>query len=133
MLAPSISSILGFKPYARRFGLPQDIAPTGRGQSLTRLRAFRQGVVSDLGNPKMAVFFASLLPQFVPPRGASFSALLLLGCIFALMTFAWLALYAAVVARVGDFLRQGSIRRAVEGLTGLVLVGLGVRLATEHR
>jgi threonine/homoserine/homoserine lactone efflux protein len=49
------------------------------------------------------------------------------------MTFAWLALYAAVVARVGDFLRQGSIRRAVEGLTGLVLVGLGVRLATEHR
>jgi threonine/homoserine/homoserine lactone efflux protein len=118
---------------AVRPSVPQDIAPTGRGQSLTRLRAFRQGVVSDLGNPKMAVFFASLLPQFVPPGGASFSALLLLGCIFALMTFAWLALYAAVVARVGDFLRQGSIRRAVEGLTGLVLVGLGVRLATEHR
>jgi threonine/homoserine/homoserine lactone efflux protein len=118
---------------AVRPSVPQDIAPTGRGQSLTRLRAFRQGVVSDLGNPKMDVFFASLLPQFVPPGGASFSALLLLGCIFALMTFAWLALYAAVVARVGDFLRQGSIRRAVEGLTGLVLVGLGVRLATEHR
>ena len=118
---------------AVRPSVPQDIAPTGRGQSLTRLRAFRQGVVSDLGNPKMAVFFASLLPQFVPPGGASFSALLLLGCIFALMTFAWLALYAAVVARVGDFLRQGSIRRAVEGLTGVVLVGLGVRLATEHR
>jgi threonine/homoserine/homoserine lactone efflux protein len=118
---------------AVRPSVPQDVAPTGRGQSLTRLRAFRQGVVSDLGNPKMAVFFASLLPQFVPPGGASFSALLLLGCIFALMTFAWLALYAAVVARVGDFLRQGSIRRAVEGLTGLVLVGLGVRLATEHR
>jgi threonine/homoserine/homoserine lactone efflux protein len=48
------------------------------------------------------------------------------------MTFVWLALYAEIVARVGDFLRRGSIRRAVEGLTGLVLVGLGLRLATEH-
>jgi threonine/homoserine/homoserine lactone efflux protein len=119
---------------AVRPSIPQGAAPTGRGgQNLTRLRAFRQGVVSDLGNPKMAVFFASLLPQFVPPGGASFSALLFRGCIFALMTFAWLALYAAVVAKVGDFLRQGSVRRAVEGLTGLVLVGLGVRLAAEHR
>ena len=119
---------------AVRPSLPQDTAPTGRGRkSLTRLGAFKQGVVSNLGNPKMAVFFASLLPQFIPSGGSSFPALLLRGCIFAVMTFAWLALYAAVIARVGDFLRQGPIRRAVEGLTGLVLVALGVRLVTEHR
>jgi hypothetical protein len=54
------------------------------------------------------------------------------------MALAWLTLYAAVVAKIGDFRRQGAIRRAVEeltglDLTGLVLVGLGLRLATEHR
>src|SRR4051812_368854 len=93
--------------------------------------AFRQGLISDLGNPKIAVFFASLLPQFVPAGGASFSALLGLGGVFAAMTFAWLTLYAALVARAGDFLRRSGIRRAMEGITGGVLVGLGIRLAAE--
>jgi threonine/homoserine/homoserine lactone efflux protein len=119
---------------ALRPSTPQDIAQGRRDeQRLTKIRAFRQGVVSDLGNPKMAVFFASLLPQFVPSGGASFLELFLRGCIFALMTLSWLILYATVVAVVGDVLRRGAMRRVVEGLTGLVLVGLGLRLAAEHR
>jgi threonine/homoserine/homoserine lactone efflux protein len=119
---------------ALRPSTPQDIAQGRRDeQRLTKIRAFRQGVVSDLGNPKMAVFFASLLPQFVPSGGASFLELFLRGCIFALMTLSWLILYATVVAVVGDVLRRGVMRRVVEGLTGLVLVGLGLRLAAEHR
>ena len=95
--------------------------------------AFRQGLISDLGNPKMAVFFASLLPQFVPPGQESFAALLGLGTVFAVMTFIWLALYATVLARAGDFLRRPSIRRVIEGVTGMLLIGLGIRIATEHR
>jgi threonine/homoserine/homoserine lactone efflux protein len=120
---------------ATRPSVPQAGAPAGHPapRRLTRFRAFRQGVVSDLGNPKMAVFFASPLPQFAPSGGASFGAFLLRGCFFTLMTLAWLTLYAAVVAKIGDFLRRGAIRRAVEGLTGLVLAGLGLRLAAEHR
>ena len=100
---------------------------------LTGANAYRQGLISDLGNPKMAVFFASLLPQFVPPGGESFLALLGLGAVFAVMTFAWLALYATVVAKAGDFLRRPSIRRAIEGVTGIVLIGLGIRIAAEQR
>lgn len=100
---------------------------------LTAASAFRQGLISDLGNPKMAVFFASLLPQFVPPGGESFAALLGLGAVFAVMTFVWLTLYATVVAKAGDFLRRPSIRRVIEGVTGVVLIGLGIRIATEHR
>jgi threonine/homoserine/homoserine lactone efflux protein len=95
--------------------------------------AFRQGLVSDLGNPKMAVFFASLLPQFVPAGQASFSALLLLGVVFAAMTFAWLSLYAIAVAKAGDVLRRPFIRRWIEGVTGALLIGLGVRIAAEQR
>ena len=104
---------------------------TVAAQRLSARSAFRQGLISDLGNPKIAVFFASLLPQFVPAGGASFAALLALGITFAGMTFAWLALYAAVVARAGDLLRRSGIRRTIEAITGTVLVGLGIRLAAE--
>jgi threonine/homoserine/homoserine lactone efflux protein len=112
-------------------------AVRGRGERLTggvappRLasaKAFRQGLVSNLGNPKMAVFFVSLLPQF----GHSFLALVALGLVFCTLTFAWLTAYAAVVARAGDFLRRPRIRRALEGVTGAVLVALGLRLAAER-
>jgi threonine/homoserine/homoserine lactone efflux protein len=99
---------------------------------LAPARALRQGVFSNLGNPKMAVFFASLLPQFAPEGSASFVALLALGLLFCAMTFAWLTLYAAAVARLGRLL-TGAVRRALDTVTGAVLVALGLRLATESR
>ena len=95
--------------------------------------AFRQGVISNLGNPKMAVFFTSLLPQFVPRGEASVSTLLALGLVFCSMTFAWLTGYAVAVARAGDVLGRPRLRRALEGVMGTVLVALGLRLALERR
>jgi threonine/homoserine/homoserine lactone efflux protein len=95
-------------------------------------RAFRQGLLSNLGNPKMAVFFASLLPQFAPAGSASFVALLALGFLFCAMTFAWLTLYSLAVARTRTLL-GGPVRRALDALTGVVLVALGARLATERQ
>jgi threonine/homoserine/homoserine lactone efflux protein len=95
--------------------------------------AYRQGVVSNLGNPKMAVFFTSLLPQFTPSGEGSFSALLALGLLFCSFTLVWLTGYAIAVARAGDLLRRPRIRRSLEALTGAVLVALGLRLATEPR
>jgi threonine/homoserine/homoserine lactone efflux protein len=64
----------------------------------------------------MAVFFTSLLPQFTGDGGANFAALVELGLVFSLLTFIWLALYAAAIARAGA-----------------VLVALGLRIAAEHR
>jgi threonine/homoserine/homoserine lactone efflux protein len=89
-------------------------------------RALRQGVLSNLGNPKMAVFFASLLPQF----GDSFLALLALGLLFCSLTLGWLTIYAFAVDRLRRLL-GGPLRRALDALTGAVLVALGIRLATE--
>jgi len=94
-----------------------------------RSSSFRQGLLSNLGNPKMAAFFPSLLPQFA----GSFSLLLALGLTFCLLTLVWLTAYAFAVARAGDFLSQTAVRRAVEAITGAVLVALGLRLATERR
>jgi threonine/homoserine/homoserine lactone efflux protein len=93
----------------------------------------RQGAVSNLGNPKMALFFTSLLPQFVPGGEASFAGLLVLGLVFCLLTFVWLAAYAVAVARAGDVLRRPTVRRVIDGVTGAVLVAFGIRLATTTR
>jgi threonine/homoserine/homoserine lactone efflux protein len=103
-----------------------------RSAGLAPLTAYRQGLLSNLGNAKIAVFFTSLLPQFAG-RQASFLVLLALGALFAAMTLVWLSGYAVVVAKAGDFLRRPRIRRAIDAVTGLVLLGLGLRLATEHR
>ena len=99
---------------------------------LSSARALRQGILSNLGNPKMAVFFASLLPQFAPAGDATFLVLLALGLLFCVLTFAWLCCYAVAVARIGRLL-TGAVRRALDAVTGLVLVALGLRLATENR
>jgi threonine/homoserine/homoserine lactone efflux protein len=95
--------------------------------------AFRQGLISNLSNPKVAVFFTSLLPQFMPAGHAPFVALLGLGLVFCTMTLVWLTGYSIAVASAGDFLRRSGIRRALEGVMGAVLVALGLRLASEHR
>ena len=97
---------------------------------LTAGWAFRQGLLSNLGNPKMAVFFTSLLPQL---GAESFAGLLGLGLVFCAMTLVWLTAYALVVARAGDVLRRPAIRRAFDAILGGVLVTLGIRLATERR
>jgi threonine/homoserine/homoserine lactone efflux protein len=107
-----------------------------RGSLSTRLpagRAFRQGLLSNLGNPKMAVFFSSLLPQFAPGGEASFLGLAALGLAFCAMTLAWLTAYAVAVARAGDLLRRARVRRVLDAVTGAVLVAFGLRLATQSR
>jgi threonine/homoserine/homoserine lactone efflux protein len=99
----------------------------------SRSRAYRQGLLSNLGNPKMAAFFTSLLPQFAPGGEASFLGLLALGLLFCALTLAWLSAYAVAVAKAGDVLRRGAIRRALDAVTGAVLVAFGLKLATDRR
>jgi threonine/homoserine/homoserine lactone efflux protein len=113
---------------------PPDSEPAaGAKVKLSDLRAFRQGVVNNLANPKMAVFFASVLPQFAAQGRGMLSALVLLGLVFAALTFLWLALYAAVIARAGEFVRESRVRRAIDATAGVALIGLGVKIATEER
>jgi threonine/homoserine/homoserine lactone efflux protein len=113
----------------RRTDPPGSHAPARAPRAMAAATAYRQGVVSDLGNPKMAAFFTSLLPQF----DTSFPGMLALGVVFCLITFAWLALYATAVEKAGEVLRRPRIRRTIDALTGAVLIGLGVRIATETR
>jgi threonine/homoserine/homoserine lactone efflux protein len=119
------------RPSAARHA-PEPALPAVRARLPVRT-AWRQGMVSDLANPKMAVFYTSLLPQFTPADGPAFAVLLGLGVIFSLMTFSWLALYATAVDRLSDLLGRTGVRRALDAPMGTVLVALGGRLALEKR
>lgn len=112
--------------------LQQAIAePAARG--LRPRQAYLQGVVSDLSNPKIAAFFSSMLPQFAPAGATDFMGLAALGLLFSTMTLLWLTGYALATARMADALRRPRIRRTLDGITGVTLIGLGVKLAAEER
>jgi threonine/homoserine/homoserine lactone efflux protein len=116
----------------RRSGLGLDRANRAR-ERLGLGGGFRQGVLSNLGNPKIAVFFTSLLPQFVGGHGSLLAPFLLLGTVFVLITLAWLCAYALVAVRISALLTRPRVKAALDGVTGAVLVGLGIRLALERR
>ena len=103
-----------------------------RGRLRSGRLAFRQGLVSNILNPKIAVFFTSLLPQFVGAHGSA-GDLLLLGLLFNAMGVSWLICFAIAVARGRNVLVRPRVRRTLDRITGLVLVGLGTRLALEKR
>jgi threonine/homoserine/homoserine lactone efflux protein len=110
--------------------------PEDGGHGPARLRsgaAFRQGLLNDLGNPKIAVFFTTLLPQFAPAHGPAFLTLLAFGLLFCAMTFAWLCVYSVAIAHAGRALRRPRIRHALDAVMGAALVAVGVRVAVERR
>ena len=97
------------------------------------LGGFRQGFLSDLANPKIGIFFTSLLPQFVDPGHPVLLPFLALGGVFVLMTVLWLSAYCLVAARAAATLQRPRVKAAMDRFTGVVLIALGLRLAIERR
>lgn len=93
-----------------------------------RLRA---GLVTNLLNPKIGVFFVTLLPGFVPAGAPVDSTSLLLGVIFVLEGALYFVALVLLAERVAGWLHRPGVRRRLDRLAGVVLVGFGVRLATE--
>jgi threonine/homoserine/homoserine lactone efflux protein len=89
---------------------------------------YRQGLLSNLGNPKVAIFFTSLLPQF----GSDFGGMLAFGVLFCAMGATWLTSYALVTARARGALLRPRVRRVLDAVTGITLVAFGARLAAER-
>jgi len=101
--------------------------------SLTRV--FWQGVVTELLNPKIVLFFMSFLPQFVDPaRGSVAGQTLFLGLLFHVTGVPINMLVAVVGGAIASWLSQNPVfARVRNGLAGAVLIGLGVRLALSQR
>jgi threonine/homoserine/homoserine lactone efflux protein len=94
--------------------------------------AYRQGLVIDLLNPKIGVFYTTLLPQFIAPGQPVLLTSVLLVSLFALIVALWLGSYVLLLDRASAVFRCPGIRRWLARATGLVLVGLGLRLALER-
>jgi threonine/homoserine/homoserine lactone efflux protein len=98
-----------------------------------RASPFRQGLLSNLFNPKIALVYTTLIPQFVDRGGSEVAQTFLLAGVFIAMGLAWLTTYALVVAQAGTLLRRPPIRRSINAVAGAALTALGVRLAFERR
>jgi threonine/homoserine/homoserine lactone efflux protein len=95
--------------------------------------AFRDGLLTSLANPKLAVFFVALFPQFVPAHAAVFPTALWMAAVIVAVDLVWYSILALMVSRAKRAFVHGPWQRHIDRLTGLVLVGLGVRLALERR
>jgi threonine/homoserine/homoserine lactone efflux protein len=105
---------------------PAAAAPPSEG-------ALRDGLVTSLANPKLAVFYVALFPQFVPAGEPVLPWALAMAALVVAFDLVWYSVLAYLVARARRAFVEGPWLRRAERLTGAVLVGLGVRLAFERR
>ncbi|MFE1872904.1 LysE family translocator [Streptomyces sp. NPDC059496] len=92
--------------------------------------AWRTGLVANVLNPKIAVFYTGLLPALAPPGLRPEVGMALLVLLHVLLTVVWLGTYVYVLSRAGRFFARPRVRRALDRTTGVVLIGFGVRVAT---
>ncbi|MDI3422336.1 LysE family translocator [Streptomyces luteolus] len=93
---------------------------------------WRTGLVSNVFNPKIAVFYTGLLPTLAPPGLAPHLGMTLLVLIHAALTLVWLGAYVLVLAKASAFFEKPSVRRALDRVTGVVLIGFGAKVATSQ-
>jgi threonine/homoserine/homoserine lactone efflux protein len=115
---------------AIRFGR-QPILKVAAARARGSAAAFAQGWLSNVLNPKVALFYLTFLQQFISPGDNVLAKSLLLAAIHAVLGLVWLPLYARAIDRIGVLIRGA--RRWLERLSGVALIGLGVRLALERR
>ncbi len=110
----------------------QNVTPVAGRLKLGDRGAWSQGLLSNLLNPKTGAFFVTVMPQFTNP-GDSLTRLLLMVAVFEVVLLAWLIAYGHVVSSLGRSGLGTRVRQVMTRLTGLVLIGLGARLAFERR
>jgi len=96
-------------------------------------RAFLQGLISTVLNPKPALFFLTFLPQFVDRDAPVLPQTLTLAAIHVVVGLIWLSAYARLVQRVRATLTAPRVKAWLERTTGAVLIAFGLRVAVERR
>lgn len=90
--------------------------------------ALRRGFATNILNPKVGIFYLTLLPQFVPTGAPAGAALLLLACLHVAFALSWFVALASAVAKVGPVLRAPRVARLLNGATGGIFCGFGAQL-----
>jgi len=92
---------------------------------------FKQGFLTNVTNPKVAVFFLTFLPQFVDGNSGTFFPFLIMGLIYTALTMLWFIFYVYLLDRISAFMKKPSTKAVIEGLTGAILIAFGIKLALE--
>ncbi|MFL0498853.1 LysE family translocator [Priestia megaterium] len=93
--------------------------------------SFKQGFLTNLLNPKIAVFFLTFLPQFVNPESHTFMPFLILGITYIVLTVVWYLFYIYLLNQISSFMKKPKTQKVIEGITGTILIGFGIKLALE--
>ena len=107
-------------------------APDEPGERWSRWRALRTGLTTNLLNPKVGVFYLSVLPQFLPAELTPLAGSLALAMIHVIEGLIWLSLLAVLVTQAHTWLTRPVVRRRFDQVTGAVLLAFGLRLALDH-
>ncbi len=108
-------------------------AQAGRAAAASRRRAFVEGLLTNVLNPKIVVFYAALLPQFIAPGSSVLATSLLLAGIHVALGCVWLGALAVLVERGRSGLSRPAVQRWLNRVCGAVLVGLGLRMVFGPR
>ncbi len=108
---------------------------TDETENISHVLLYQRGIIMNISNPKVAIFFLAFLPQFTDPEAGSLSLqLLLLGFIFILITIVVFSLIAFLAGNISNWLRQSSSAvKTINRIAGLVYVGLALRLLSTSR
>ncbi len=112
-------------------GPGQSLAPTADAPAGRPGGAFWRGFLTNLLNPKVGVFYVTFLPQFIPAGAPVAGYSFFLACLHVALTLAWFGILIAALAPLGRFLRRPATLKALDRLTGGVLVAFGARLAVS--
>ncbi len=109
--------------------------PQGQGAGISPSRLYGRGVIMNVTNPKVAIFFLAFLPQFADPaRGSLVLQLFALGAVFMVATVLVFGSIAWTAGLLGDWLKRSErVQVIMNRVAGLVFVGLALRLVTTHR
>ncbi|WP_341323522.1 LysE family translocator [Solibacillus sp. FSL H8-0523] len=111
---------------AKKTDIDEELLVEAKGSSY-----LKQGFITNVTNPKVAVFFLTFLPQFLAPGADAFWSFLVMGIIYTVLTFAWFFFYVVLLDKVRNFMKRPSTQASIEAITGVVLIGFGIKLAFE--
>jgi RhtB (resistance to homoserine/threonine) family protein len=94
---------------------------------------FLQGFLTNVANPKVAVFFLTFLPQFVGSDANHFGQFLLLGMTYILLTILWFLVYIYLIDLLSYWFKKPTVQSALQRVTGFALMGFGIKLALEKQ
>jgi RhtB (resistance to homoserine/threonine) family protein len=92
---------------------------------------FKQGFLTNILNPKVALLFLTFFPQFINVESNTFIPFLIMGTTYTILTAVWSFLYIYLINYISAFIKRPKTQNIIEGITGTILIGFGVKLFLE--